>query len=133
MGQSFERTIDEPDGFLGELIRVARDNQISVKRLIDFHATIKKAIRMKVKDYLGFGKKENAEIKCIRNETNNYIGEVRQDGKEHGRGLTMHDDGHIYIRYWENGKVAPGSYIDIQSDGRFTVGEYFINHNEILR
>ncbi len=54
-----------------------------------------------------------------------YYGELNADGKEHGRGIRIWDDGSTTIGYYENGKWSTDNYIFIFSDGDFRVGEIY--------
>ena len=51
------------------------------------------------------------------------FGELNENNKLHGRGIYIHDDGEIWIGYYENGGYSTGNYINIFSDGVFLVGE----------
>lgn len=53
------------------------------------------------------------------------VGELNENNHLHGRGIRIESHGYYLIRYFKNGYTAVGSYIEINSDGGFEVGEYY--------
>jgi len=54
------------------------------------------------------------------------FGERNEANNLHGKGIIISSFGTIYICYWNNGRFAPGNYLYIESDGDFSVGEYYM-------
>ena len=64
-------------------------------------------------------------------EWGEYFGEFNENNEPHGRGIYIFSDGDIYIQYWNNGRSAPGNYLDIRNDGVVEVGEYYLRDGEL--
>ena len=63
-----------------------------------------------------------------------YIGEMNDEDRPHGRGLTIDSDGSIFIGFWNNGVYAAGNYITLGSGGSFRLGEfYFLDYYSGLK
>jgi hypothetical protein len=78
-----------------------------------------------MKDYLG-REALHTPLNTKTYSNSKYYGGLNADGKEHGRGIRICNDGHIEIGYYENGEWSTGNFITTISDGRFWVGEYYI-------
>jgi len=55
-----------------------------------------------------------------------YFGEHNENNKLNGRGIGISSSDHILIQYWNNGRIAPGNYLTILSDGDVDVGECYL-------
>ncbi len=54
------------------------------------------------------------------------FGEFNEENKPHGRGIIIHYHGGLVIGYFENGDWNTGNYINIWSNGDFSVGECYL-------
>ena len=100
-----------------------------VARINDLIPTIEKRAKIIVKDHLGKGALR--PLKTMTDSWGKYYGELNASGKEHGRGISIRNDGFILIGYRENGELSTGNYISIWSDGRFNVGERYLMDGKI--
>ncbi len=56
------------------------------------------------------------------------LGELNEVNRLHGRGIQIWNDWNddeIWIGYYKNGKLSPGNYIRLYSNGDFSVGEVY--------
>jgi hypothetical protein len=51
------------------------------------------------------------------------VGELNENNDLHGRGIYLYFNAEITIGYWLKGGLSIGHYIDISSDGMFSVAE----------
>ncbi len=61
--------------------------------------TVEKRAKINVSDYLG-KQPLTLPLQTITDSSYKYYGELNADGKEHGRGISIHDHGTIVIRYF---------------------------------
>jgi len=87
-----------------------------------------------VRDHLGFGHMSAKDIKStwdtLFGDKFTYIGEHNSNNKLHGRGINIWHGVTIFIQYWDNGAVAPGNYLYIQSNGDVNVGKVYLKKGE---
>jgi len=67
-----------------------------------------------------------SSVKVIEKDKHIYFGEVNEDNKFHGKGIDIWFNSHTFIGNFNNGKWAPGNYLEINSKGEFHVGEYYM-------
>ena len=117
------------EDILSKLFKIGVDNNLQkemaeVNLVID---TLKYNHGISVREHLGFG---NAATQHLKFHTtlfgSKFIGELNSNNNLHGKGICINSNGTIWIQYWNNGRVAPGNYIYIFSDGRFDVGEFYL-------
>ena len=112
------------------MIQIVRDQKYkSLQTLLDGIASVERRANIKVCDYMNFGNDSNANIQFwIDDDGDCYIGERNGNNKIQGKGICIYSDGTIRIGYFDNGGFALGNYLNIFSDGSFTVGEkYMLN------
>ena len=73
-----------------------------------------------MKDFLGFGAL-NTPLQTTTDSISKYYGELDADGELHGRGISIRNDGRIWIGYFEDGWLSTGNYINIYNGDRFRV------------
>jgi len=73
----------------------------------------------------------NQELKVrFEKDFGSWLFGKMKNKKLHDRGIRIYSDGNIYIRYWNNGVVAPGNYLIIWPDGKFRVGECYLKNGK---
>ena len=101
-----------------------------VARIKDFIPTIEKRAKISLEYFLGKQPLTSLQAKP-GGFGRKYYGEVNADGKQHGRGIIIWNDGFIHIGYFKNGDRSTGNYIHILSDGVFVVGEYYMKDGRL--
>ena len=96
-------------------------------------ASVEPRTGFKVKEHLQFGDKGNGQIKYHKKGDNHYIGEINWRNNPHGRGITIDNNGNIFIGYQKDGAATVGNAIRINSYGSISVGEYYIDGNRSIR
>ncbi len=85
---------------------------------------VEKRAKISLNNYLG-----KAILTSLQTKTGSgwkYYGELNADGKEHGRGIIIFNNGYLDIGYYEDGYRSTGNYIIIYSDGVFGVAESYM-------
>ena len=85
-------------------------------------STVEKRAKISVKDHLGKG--ALTPLQTYTDSDKKYYGELHPNGRLHGRGINIYDNG-IIIGYFENGGLSTGNYIYICWNGEFRVGERY--------
>ncbi len=74
----------------------------------------------------------NAEF-IYKSSYETRVGELNVNNQLHGRGIYINYTGSFWIGFFENGKLRTGKYIDIRSDGDFSVGECYMKDGERMK
>ena len=93
---------------------------------------VEERTKISVREYVGFGVIAPAALGYFQKDGAVYVGEMNAENKLHGRGIEISPYGIITIGYSNNGRSAPGNYIDIYPGGDFIVGERFMEDGRML-
>ncbi len=81
-------------------------------RIKDFIPTIEKRAKISMNDFLGKG--ALTRIKTKKGTLGGkYYGELNANSEAHGRGISIYNDGRIWIGYFEDGWLSTGNFIQI--------------------
>jgi hypothetical protein len=125
-----EEEKEEPQKeFWTEMFQYLVDQKIpELEKVRETIATVEKRANISVHDYLGGGAL-HTPLNTKTDYLYKYYGEVNADGKAHGRGIFIWNEGLIDIGYFENG-LRTGRYITRLSNGTFSVGEIYEKEGE---
>ena len=112
--------------FWSQLINYLRDVKCpDLNRIFKELDTVEERAKINVKEHLG----EHALISPFKTKTDKYgkyYGELNADGKQNGKGIKLWNYGDIDIGHYEDDLWGTGHYIQISTNGRFIVGEYYL-------